>query len=379
MGGEAGKWEDDDEEDEECANKIYAKKKKIGEGTYAVVYVGLNTQTGKKVAIKRLKMTQNAAGLDISAVRELIALQTVGKHPNIIELLDVHVGRRSLSLVLPYCGTDLEKIIKDRNGVLLSAADIKGWMLMLIRALITCHDVGVVHRDIKPGNLLVDTETGLLKLADFGLARGLPGPLTPLRPMTGQAVTRWYRAPELLLGCRHYTMAVDMWAAGCVFAELMLRTPLLPGDTDLQQLDLITRALTIKPHTSIWPKVNSLPGYSMIASTGWSIVPEKKADLSDAGLSCKDALIAAKNSLHSTFNAASSDAIDLLAQMLILDPLQRITSREALSHPYFGGSTLPLPTPPGLLPRSVSEDGKVKEAAINQKNLSNVSRRLLFN
>jgi cyclin-dependent kinase 7 len=149
--------------------------------------------------------------------------------------------------VLEYLESDLEMIIKAKE-CLFTAADIKSWMLMTLRGLDHCHRCWILHRDLKPNNLLLSAN-GELKLADFGLARFFG---EPLGNMSTQVVTRWYRSPELLFGAKDYGTGVDMWAVGCIFAELMLRTPFLVADSDVDQLTTIFRALGT-PSLSDWP------------------------------------------------------------------------------------------------------------------------------
>lgn len=165
-------------------------------------------------------------------------------------------------------------------------------------------------------------DDGVLKIADFGLTRSMG---FQCQSMTSQVVTRWYRAPELLFGAKHYSAGVDIWAAGCVFAELMLRTPFLVADTDMSQITTIFKALG-SPTDQTWPGLKLLPDYV-------AFPPQPKVPL------------------RSIFNAASDDALDLLEKMLTYDPLERITAIDALMHPYFSGN-LPRPTLPADLPRT---------------------------
>ncbi|KAG8731651.1 TFIIH complex serine/threonine-protein kinase subunit kin28 [Ceratobasidium sp. 428] len=306
----------------EKANSLVAKKwtkdMKIGEGTYAVVYKGRQASTDRKIAIKKIKVAQMKEGLDQSAIREVRYLREL-HHPNVIELLDVFSTKTNLNLVLEFLETDLEAVIKDRSSVFLPA-DIKSWMAMALRGLEYCHRNWVLHRDLKPNNLLIAAD-GQLKLADFGLARDFAD---PGQKMTCQVITRWYRPPELLYGARYYSTGVDMWSVGCIFAELMLRTPYLPGESDMDQLKTIFRALGT-PTEEDWPGHTSLPDY-----TSFGHFP--------------------KSPLKLLFSAASTEALDLLSKFLIYDPRKRISAYDALNHTYFFNA--PYPTHPSRLPKA---------------------------
>ncbi|KAI9274537.1 kinase-like domain-containing protein [Phascolomyces articulosus] len=320
-----------DPEDADGSNlnteKKYQKTAKVGEGTYAVVYRGTQLDTGRMVAIKKIKMGQFKDGLDLTAIREVKYLQEL-HHPNVIELIDVFSHKKNLNLVLEYLDSDLEQVIKDRS-ILFMPGDIKAWMLMTLRGLDHCHRHYILHRDMKPNNLLI-THDGVLKIADFGLARdwGDPG-----RQMTSQVVTRWYRSPELLFGAKEYTFAVDIWAVGCIFAELMLRTPYVAGESDLDQLTKIFHALGT-PNEVDWPGMTSLPNY--IAFKTFPKVP-----------------------LRQYFTAAGSDALDLLDKMLKFDPSKRWSTTDCLKHAYFRNS--PLATIPGKLPKKAPDVEQVAQ------------------
>ncbi|CAH1756864.1 13532_t:CDS:2 [Entrophospora sp. SA101] len=307
-----------EEEELQIENK-YIKGKKIGEGTYAKVYQGIERETGRTVAIKKIKLVQTEIGIqgiEMSAVKEIKMLREL-KHINIIELIDIYSHKASLKLILEYLDSDLEMIIKDRSLVFIPG-DIKSWILMTLRGLDHCHRNWILHRD------------GQLKLADFGLARDFASP--QIKNMSPQVVTRWYRAPELFFSSTLYAYGVDIWSVGCIFAELMLRTPYLPGDTDIGQLEIIFKALGT-PSEEDWPGFNELAG---------NLKFQKYT----------------RTPLKQLFTAASNDAIDLLEKMLTYDPNKRLTTREALFHPYFLSS--PKPTPPEKLPK-------------HQKNLSSTS------
>jgi cyclin-dependent kinase 7 len=324
------------------------KTRRVGEGTFAVVYEGIDTSKtpAQRVALKKLKFVREASGLpsglDISSIRELKALRllTATRHPFLTPLLDVWLpapGRKdsSLHLVLPFYDWDLAAVISD-HSLLFQPGDVKAWLWMLLSGLECCHAHDIIHRDLKPGNVLVDARTGELKLADFGLARAFAFPSGLDGAMTPRVVTRWYRAPELLMGARIYGAAVDVWAVGCIFAELLLRTPFLPGDSDLNQLLTTFRALGT-PSVADWPEMTQLPDYVPVA-------------LGTAG-----------PPLQSIFSAASDDALDLLARMLALNPSRRITARDALQHSYF--TSHPPLTPSAQLPRPGQGSRREKAAA----------------
>ncbi|KAF7430509.1 TFIIH complex serine/threonine-protein kinase subunit kin28 [Pleurotus ostreatus] len=297
--------------------KKWAKVGKVGEGMYAVVYRGREVETGRQVAVKKIKVGQLKDGLDMSAIREVKFLREL-KHQNIIELLDVYSSKTNLNLVLEFLDSDLEMVIKDRTLVFLPA-DIKSWMAMTFRGLEFCHRNWILHRDLKPNNLLISS-TGLLKIADFGLARDFAD---PGYKMTCQVITRWYRPPELLFGCRYYSSAVDIWSVGCIFAELMLRTPYLPGESDMDQLKTIFRALGT-PTEEDWVGHTKLPDYVPVGQFP-------------------------KTPLRDLFTAASADALNLLSKCLTYEPRKRISARDALHHAYF--FALPNPSHPSKLPK----------------------------
>ncbi|XP_032191955.1 cyclin-dependent kinase 7 isoform X3 [Mustela erminea] len=214
--------------------------------------------------------------------------------------------------------TDLEVIIKD-NSLVLTPSHIKAYMLMTLQGLEYLHQHWILHRDLKPNNLLLD-ENGVLKLADFGLAKSFG---SPNRAYTHQVVTRWYRAPELLFGARMYGVGVDMWAVGCILAELLLRVPFLPGDSDLDQLTRIFETLGT-PTEEQWPDMCSLPDFVTFKS--FPGIP-----------------------LQHIFIAAGDDLLDLIQGLFLFNPCTRITATQALKTKYF--SNRPGPTPGCQLPR----------------------------
>ena len=303
-------------ESDDIARK-YQKQYKLGEGTYAVVYKAIAIASQHIVAIKKIKMGQFKDGIDMSAVREIKFLHEL-RHPNVITLHDIFVHKRNVNLVLEYLESDLEHVIRDKS-VAFSSSHIKAWMLMTLRGVEHCHRSFVLHRDLKPNNLLIAGD-GELKLADFGMARVFG---EPVGNMTSQVVTRWYRCPELLFGAKDYGTAVDMWSVGCIFAELMLRVPYMAGESDMDQLKIIFKALGT-PTEIEWPGMKLLPDYVEFA-------PQPKPNF------------------RQLFTAASDDALDLLKALLTFDPLRRCTATEALMHAYFKNA--PAPAHKSTLPR----------------------------
>ncbi|XP_012484235.1 cyclin-dependent kinase D-3 isoform X1 [Gossypium raimondii] len=295
----------------------YLKREVLGEGTYGVVYKAIDTKTGQIVAIKKIRLGKQKEGVNFTALREIKLLKEL-KDPNIIELTDAFPLKGNLHLVFEFMETDLEAVIRDRN-IFLSPADIKSYIQMTLKGLSFCHRKWVLHRDMKPNNLLIGPN-GQLKLADFGLARIFG---SPDRKFTHQVFARWYRAPELLFGSKQYGSGVDVWAAACIFAELLLRRPFLQGTSDIDQLGKIFAAFGT-PTSSQWPDMLYLPDY-----VEYQYVPAPP--------------------LRSLFPMASDDALDLLLKMFTYDPKARISVKQALEHRYF--SSAPPPTNPAKLPR----------------------------
>ncbi|KAF5762744.1 putative protein-serine/threonine kinase CMGC-CDK-CDK7 family [Helianthus annuus] len=306
--------------DQLLAKKVadrYLKREVLGEGTYGVVYKAIDTKTGQTVAIKKIRLGKQKEGVNFTALREIKLLKEL-KDPNIIELIDAFPHKGNLHLVFEFMETDLEAVIRDRN-IVLSPTDIKSYLQMTLKGLAFCHKKWVLHRDMKPNNLLIGPR-GQLKLADFGLARIFG---SPDRRFTHQVFARWYRAPELLFGAKQYGPGVDVWAAACIFAELLLRRPFLQGSSDIDQLGKIFAAFGT-PKASQWPDMIYLPDY-----VEYQFVPGQP--------------------LKTLFPMASDDALDLLSKMFAYDPKARISAQQALEHRYF--SSGPPPTEPALLPR----------------------------
>lgn len=295
----------------------------LGMGTFGVVKAYTHRATGDLVAIKKIKLGETKAGVNISAVREIKCLQEFDNQ-YIVQLRDVFIHKMNINLVFDFLPVDLEKLINDKRGVPeLSIADIKSMMHSMLSGVEYLHKHWVLHRDLKPGNVLINAQKEL-KLADFGLARSFG---SPERNMSHQAVTRWYRAPELLFGAKGYGSAVDLWSLGCIFGELMLRKPFMAGDSDIGQLKIIFQALGT-PTEQDWPNMKYLDDY----------LPQDP--------------IAAPNLRH-TFPGVNSDALTLLKRMLVFDPTKRVDATAALEDPFF--SNLPAPTEQAQLPLPPSQ------------------------
>ncbi|KJE90631.1 protein serine/threonine kinase [Capsaspora owczarzaki ATCC 30864] len=303
---------------------VYERLDFLGEGQFATVYRARNKSTGEIVAIKKInlgKMEDAQNGLNRTALREIKLLQEL-HHTNVIGLVDVfgHARSNNISIVFEFMDADLEKIIRDPRNVF-QPGDYKSFMLMTLQGIEYMHDRWILHRDLKPNNLLI-SGAGVVKLADFGLARDYG---SPDKIYTNQVVTLWYRAPELLYGARCYGTGIDIWATGCIFAELLLRKALLPGNNEMSQLTQIC-SLFGAPTEKTWPGVTSLPTY--VSVKDYQPTP-----------------------LRQLFTAASPDCVDLIGKMLTMNPSGRCTATEALQHAYFSND--PPPTAPAQLPRYV--------------------------
>lgn len=252
----------------------YQKLAELGRGTFGSVSQYIQKADGSVVAIKRIKPAASKQGLDVPTLRE-IKLLTELKHPNIVRLHSAFMHKKAVHLVLEYMESDLEAVIRDRS-IVLSEADVKSYMRMILSALAHCHTSFVVHRDVKPNNMLLAAD-GTLKLADFGLARTFG---SPDRNYTHNVFARWYRPPELFFGALKYGLAIDVWAAGARLAR-GLRPSLSCREMHIGALPvackiicaltwrlLTTRKLVSCPQGACWPSCFcASPGFP--AATTW--------------------------------------------------------------------------------------------------------------
>lgn len=287
----------------------YRELNAIGTGAYGTVYKAQDLKNEEIVAMKKVRIALTEDGVPMSVLREISLLRHLGKynHPNIVRLMDICHGPRYdremvLYLVFEHVDQDLNSYLEKCPWPGLPTDRIKDLMWQILCGVDFLHSHRIVHRDIKPQNILV-SNNGTIKLADFGLARIYDSNAL----LTSMVVTLWYRSPEVLLGTS-YATPVDLWSCGCIFAELFTRKPLFPGQYEVDQLGQIFSILGT-PSEADWPEDSSV-----LRNSFSSCKPRDLADL---------------------IPEMDTQAKDLLQKMLRFDPLKRITAAEALAHPYF--------------------------------------------
>lgn len=238
------------------ADERYLKIATLGKGTYGEVYKMRDSETQEIVAVKKIKVMQQGEGIHFTAIREIMLLQELD-HPNIVkvtatQLKDVFYKQGTINLVLEIAEHEVANLV--RNPAMNEAA-IKGLMLQLLQGMHYMHSNWVMHRDLKPGNLLLNAK-GEMKITDFGLAKIYGTP----KPYSLGIATGWYRAPEILFGTKHYGTAIDMWAIGCILGEFMWRQPMFPGKSDIDQLSVIFNTLGT-PDSEEWEGMEFMPSY----------------------------------------------------------------------------------------------------------------------
>uniref|UniRef100_A0A3Q3WKX0 cyclin-dependent kinase n=1 Tax=Mola mola TaxID=94237 RepID=A0A3Q3WKX0_MOLML len=284
----------------------YEKMGKIGEGSYGVVFKCRNKDTGQVVAIKKFVESEDNPVIKKIALREIRMLKQL-KHANLVNLIEVFRRKRKLHLVFEYCDhTVLNELDRHPRGV--PEPLVKSITWQTLQAVNFCHKQSCIHRDVKPENILI-TKHQVIKLCDFGFARILTGPCDYY---TDYVATRWYRAPELLVGDTQYGPAVDVWALGCVFAELLSGIPLWPGKSDMDQLYLIRKTLgdLIPRHQQVFSNNQFFCGVS---------IPEPQ-DM---------------DPLEQKYPNLSHQALSVMKGCLRMDPSERLTCEQLLQQPYF--------------------------------------------
>ncbi|KAH6640897.1 kinase-like domain-containing protein [Chaetomium tenue] len=323
---------------------------KLGEGTFGEVHRARSKKTGALVALKKIIMHNEKDGFPITALREIKLLKLLS-HVNVLRLEEMAVEHPTRSskftshgtavattdkrkkpimyMVTPYMDHDLSGLL-DNPSVHFTEPQIKCYMLQLLEGLKYLHENHILHRDMKAANLLIDNK-GILQIADFGLARHYEGEVPKpgkgggegRRDYTSLVVTRWYRPPELLMHLKRYTTAIDMWGVGCVFGEMLVGKPILAGESDGHQLEIIFE-LCGTPTDENMPGWRSLPGAE-------ALQPRPR-----------------QGNLSQRFREYGSGAVSLLRELLRLDWRSRVNAIDALKHPYF--QTTPLPAKPHELP-----------------------------
>lgn len=332
--------------------------RKVGRGTYGHVYQArrkgcekLEKRDGKEYALKQIEGT----GISMSACREIALLREL-KHPNVITLQKVFLSHadRKVWLLFDYAEHDLWHIIKfhrsaKANKKIVNAPKnmVKSLLYQILDGIHYLHSNWVLHRDLKPANILVmgeGPERGRVKIADMGFARLFNSPLKPLADLDPVVVTFWYRAPELLLGARHYTKAIDIWAIGCIFAELLTYEPIFHcRQEDIKtstpyhhdQLEKIFNVMGF-PQEKEWEDIKKMPEHQTL------IKEFKKNNY----INCNLMKYMEKHKVRQ-----ETRAFKLLQKMLTMDPTKRMTSEEAMQDGYFTEDPLPSP--------DVFEDGKI--------------------
>ena len=214
--------------------RTYFKTKLIGKGTYGTVYKAKDEEGREIYALKKIKLQTDDEGIPSTAIREICLLKEL-THPNIVKLLDVIHAPKKITLVFEFIDRDLKKVIDSTMGFGLEIPTVKSYMYQLLNGMSYIHKYKILHRDLKPQNLLITTD-GVLKIADFGLARGYG---LPVRNYTHEVDTLWYRAPDVLLGSKAYSTCIDMWSVGCIFEEMVSGKQLFMGKSSADQLKKI--------------------------------------------------------------------------------------------------------------------------------------------
>ena len=282
----------------------YTKVEKVGEGTYGVVYKCKVKNSSDYVALKKIRLENEDEGIPSTSIREISILKQL-PHPNIVSLMDLIHGDKKLYLVFEFMDHDLKKFL-DINGGPLTPELVKSYLFQILLAIKYCHSKRILHRDLKPQNLLKD-KNGIIKVGDFGLARSFG---VPIKTLTHEILTLWYRAPEILLGQKEYGTPVDIWSIGLIFYEMAHRKPLFAGDCEIDQLFKIFQMFGT-PNEKTWPGITKLPEFK------WTF-PQFRA-----------------KGIQAYNKNIDSVGLDLLSKMVQPDPSKRISAKQAFMHPYF--------------------------------------------
>ena len=273
------------------------------------MYKAKDKVTGNHVALKKIRLEAEEEGVPSTAIREITLLKEL-THKNVVSLMNIVHDTGKLYLVFEFLDQDLKQFMDAHKADGIPMVEIKSYVRQMLSGIAYCHSHRVLHRDLKPQNLLINRH-GVLKLADFGLARLF---CVPVRAFTHEVVTLWYRAPEILLGASHYSTPVDVWSIACIFAEMVLGSPLFPGDSEIDQLFRIFRTKGT-PTEKTWPGVTALPDMKNKFPT-WR--PQE---------------------ISRIVPGLDGTGLDLFSRMLEFSPAKRLSAKQALMHPFFRDSS----------------------------------------
>lgn len=296
---------------------VYERILQVGEGTYGKVYKARNRVTGRMVALKKLRLESEREGFPITSIREIKLLQSFD-HPNVSTLTEIMVeSQKTVYMIFEYADNDLSGLLLNKQ-IEINVAQCKHIFKQILLGIEYLHENGILHRDIKGSNILIDNK-GQLRITDFGLARKVK----PEHDYTNRVITLWYRPPELLLGSTKYGPEVDMWGCGCVLVELFNKSAIFQGQNELEQLDSIIKVMG-SPTIQQWPNLFDMPWFFMV-------IPQQA------------------NKYTNTFKERFSSVIpteacfQLSQDLLNYDQNKRLTATQALQSEYF--RELPKPEP----------------------------------
>ncbi|XP_018407232.1 PREDICTED: putative serine/threonine-protein kinase C05D10.2 [Cyphomyrmex costatus] len=297
-------------------SKQYDIVRRLGKGAYGIVWKAIEKKRKETVAVKKIFDAFRNQTDAQRTFREIMFLLSFANHENIIKLIGLHKAdnNRDIYLVFEYMETDLHNVIK--RGNILKDIHKVFIMYQLFKAIKYIHSGNVIHRDLKPSNVLLNAQCHC-KIADFGLARSVTqigqgdGETGSDPTLTDYVATRWYRAPEILIASKRYTKGIDMWSLGCIFGEMLLGKPLFPGSSTINQVERIM--ITLPPPTDEdLVSVSAGYGTNLLEKT-----PNKP-----------------KRTLKDLLPEVSENALDLISNLIVFNPTQRLTAVEALEHLY---------------------------------------------